>query len=50
MSVTKRVAYDVLKWFGKMERMGEEALEGRRWRGEVKEMLMEKGLSEREEM
>ena len=67
MSVLERMERNVLKWFGHVERIGEErlvkrvyysTLEGnrgrgrlqRRWRDEMKELLMRRGLSEREGM
>ena len=67
MSVLERIERDVLKWFGHVERMGEERLlkrvyranvEGnrgrgrpqRRWRDEVKGLLLGRGLNEREGM
>ena len=65
MSVLERIERNVLKWFGNVERMGEERLvkrvyranvEGnrrrgkpqRRWKDEVKYLLLGRWLSERE--
>ena len=67
LSVLERIERDVLKWFGHVERMGEERLvkrvhqanvggsrgkgrPQRGWRDEVKDLLLERGLSEREGM
>ena len=67
LSVLERIERNVLKWFGYVERMGEERLvkrvyranvEGnrgrgrsqRRWRDEVKDLLLGRRLSEREGM
>ena len=65
LNVLERIERNVLKWFGHVERMGEERLvkrvyQGnvkgnrgrwrphRRWRNEVKDLLLGRGLSERE--
>ena len=67
LSVLERIERNVSKWFGHVERMGDERLikgvyqanvEGkrgrwrpqRRWRNEVKDLLLGRGLSEREGM
>ena len=67
LSVLERIERNVLKWFGHLERMGEERLvkrvyranvEGnrgrgrpqRRWRDEVKYLLLGRWLNEREGM
>ena len=65
MSVLERIERNVLKWFGHMERVGEERLvkrvnranlecnrgggrSQRKWRDEVKGLLLRRGLTERE--
>ena len=64
LSVLERIERNALKWFGQVERMGEEGLlkrvyrakrEGkrgrgrpqRRWKNEVKDFLLGRGLSEK---
>ena len=65
LRVRERIKMNVLKWFGHVERMGEERLDKRvdranvegnkgrrrpqrRWRDDMKELLMRRGLSKRE--